>query len=695
MEGQYMPGGEPPKVRTRKPKVRDPAVDINQGSREVVHGQEPSIRKSNRAAQQQPPPPPEVATWDGYGNADPTQAYPEHYGHGDEQHVDAHGYGYTGPEADAHQGYGYGDASHGYGYADAGQLHGYGDANQGYGYADAGQGYGNAGQGHADAGLGYGYGGAEGDGAQGYGYVAPTQHTAKEKPKKTRRPKPVADCVYSGGYQGEHQGSYENQHLGEGYAQPVRGGYEGSYGSQHQVDAYGQPLQDGYAYPEAYNAAPDPNAHKREPSKSHKPSRVKSLERRNHGDVDPGNGAYAAQYGEPSYGINYEDGMVPAAGANPKGRKKNKESQYEDFPVLPEGTPYAESALPSRAISRVRGEHDGSTGSRTSQEGSHGPASGRSKSSDREGSGSHRAKPHRDGSGSGSGRVRAENETRSSREGLTPSGTPRLNPVARDGSDRSNPEQRSSRSKEKAESEGKSVKTREVRPPPLVQANPDPNPLNEHMRKTASHSKPKPTYDDMSMTVFHDPNDRTLIDVKNSKPDRPKESPKAAPAPARSALNEWMKKQSELSEGNNFNQHDSLIVMPDDNKEMLETQIFGVPLAKQQSITLPPVAKSVDRPQYQPRGGNLQYQPVVENPLHQPVQRRPYADTPLPPSYEPYPPGGALEVYDADGKQIQPAMPNAKCMACVQNIGVPVARIATRIACRQCMATGTCGCTIL
>ncbi|KAG0589354.1 hypothetical protein M758_1G014700 [Ceratodon purpureus] len=691
MEGQHMPGSEPPKVRTRKPKTRDPAVDVNRGSQGGAHGQQPPIRKSTRAAQQQQPAP-EVANWDGYANAGPAQAYPEHYGYGDEQYVDAHGYAYGGAQADAHQGYGYGDASQGYGYADAGQQYGYADAGQGYGYGDAGQGYGygDAGQGYGygNAGQGYqgyGYGDAQGDEAQ--GYVAPTQHTAEKKPKKHRKPKPVADGVQPV----EHQGSYENQHQGEyGYGQPVQGNHEGSHGSLHRVDEYGQPVQDGYAYPEQYNAAPDPKARKRDPSKSRKPSRDKSLDKGNSGDgayVDPGNGAH----GEPSYGVNYDNGMVPQAGNNPKGRKKNKESQYEDFPVPAEGTPYAESALPSRAIGRVRVEHDGDSGSprsRTSQEGSQGPAPGRSKSSDREGSGSSRAKPHRDGSVSGCGPARAEIETRSSSEGLTQGGTPRLNPnpnpdpVGRDGSGRSNPEQRSSRSKENKESQGKSVK-----------ANPNLNPLNEHMRKTAAQSKPKPAYNDMSMVVFDDPSDRTLIDVKNSKPDRPKDSLEAAPT---SALDEYLKKQSELNGGNNFNQQESLIVMPDhDNKEELETQLFGAPLPKKQSTRLPPVVETVDRPQYQPRGDNNQYASAGDKPLYQPVQRRPYAKTPLLPSNEPEAgayQAGAMEVYDAEGKQIQQAVPNAKCMACVHGIGVPLARIATRIACRQCL---TCGCTIL
>lgn len=658
-----MPSGELPKVRTRKLKTRDPTMNTNQGFQGVVHGQQPPVRKSNRAAPQQQPP--AVASLDGYGNADPAQTYPEHYGYGEEQYVDAHRYGYGGAQADAHQGYGYGNANQGYGFGDANQGVGYGDSGQGYGYEDAshGYGYGDASQGHGynDAAQGYAYGGAQGYGQD---YVATSQHTAKQKPKKNRKPKPAVD----GAYQGEHQGSSESQFQGNGYGQPVQDKYEGSYGSQHRVDEYGQPVQDRYAYPEAYDAAPEPKAHKS--SKSRKPSKDKSLEKGNHGDggyVDPGNGAHAPQHGEP----NYDNGMVPTVAAKSKGRKYNTESQYEDFPVPTEETPYAETALPSRAIARVRGDYDGDTGSprsRASQDGS-----ARSKSSDREGSGSNRAKPHRDGSRSG--RVKAENETRTSREGLTP----RLNPVGKDGSGRGNPEQRSARSNE---SEGKSVKTPEAQA--TSNPSPSPNPLNEYLRKTAGTGKP--AYNDMSMAVFHDPNDRTLVHVKTPK-DQPKESPAARPS-----LDEWMKKQSKLSGGNNFNQHESLIVMPDDNKELLETQLFGAPLATKHSMKLPPVGETVDRSQYQPRGDTNQYQPVAKEPLYQPVQRRPYAKTPLQPSTEPRAGAGAeqgaVEVYDAQGKQVQP---NAKCMACVHGIGVPVARIATRIACRQCLTW----CTIL
>ena len=559
MEGQHAAGGEPQKVRTRKHKTHDPAVIVNRGSQRIAHGQQPSINTSNHAAQQ----PPEVANWEGHGNADPAQAYPD-YGYGD-HYVDAHGYDYGGAQAGAYQGgsydhvdqgYHYGDLGQGYEHDTAGQGYDYGYANQRYGYAgtqvDPAQVYGHGGT-HVNAAQGYGQDGAQGD-DQGYGSIAPTQHTSKAKLKKSRNPEPVAESVH----QREYQGSYENQHQSDGYDQQVRG----SFKNQHQFDMYNQPVHDGY-----------------------------------------------------------DNGIAPASGANSKRRTLNPQDQYEDYPVPPQETPYAENALPSKVINRVRGEHHGHHGSarsQTSQEGSE-SAPDRSKSADSEGSGSNRPKPHH--------HRKAENETRSSR---------------------------SNAKAEKMGSEGKYAKT------PGTNFN---EALNEHMRKTAGSSKP--AYNDTSMVVFLDPNEsRTFDDAKLppvvEKTDRPQYQPRRS---------------------NHSKQYQPVAEQPQYR-----------PVAEQRQYQ--PVA---EQPQYQRVAEQPQYRPVVEKPRYQPVQRRVppgYVNTPLVPSNVPQVGFAAkgIEVYDAEGKQIQPDMdPNAKCMACVHNIGVPVAKFATRVVCWQCCLL----CTIL
>lgn len=217
------------------------------------------------------------------------------------------------------------------------------------------------------------------------------------------------------------------------------------------------------------------------------------------------------------------------------------------------------------------------------------------------------------------------------------------------------------------------------------------NALNEHLRKAGGGKQP--AFQDVSMAVF-DPRDRTLV------------MPEATPG-TRPSLDEWMKKQGNVPKPQ---QDESLIVFDDHDKSELETRMFGAPLAN--SSKLPPVEEQ--QPQYQPRGpaGTKSYravEPAVEKPQYRPVRR--YANsTGLPPAYQAdHVQAGAIQEYNnvayepayegsIDNKQaLQPVAPNAKCMACVHGIGVPLARLATRIACRQCMtAANTCGtCTIL
>lgn len=473
----------------------------------------------------------------------------------------------------------------------------------------------------------HGYGGAAGQGYHGYDVAG-------------------QGYDYNGG----------NMDAGQGYGY----GYDHDYNSAHVeatqgygYDGAGQ--EHGYGGAQAgqeYGYAAPTQQVKLKPTKSRNPRPV-------------ADGAYPAEhhagyqthhqtgdgYGQPAQG-GYADGYTEGYGSyteqqpskNPPGAQKreSKNRKPSRTKSLEKGN---ESTLASRAVA---GEPDG-------------VGSGRSRTS-QEGSGSNRSKPDRS-----DGSSRHVNDA-------TPSNDQR---------------RASTRSKEKLENEGTAAAGSRVPAKSLERDS-----LNEHLRKTGGGGKSKPAFQDVSMAVF-DPQDRTLIS--------------GTELPAQPSLDEWMKKQGQ---GPKFQQDESLIVFDDHDKSELETRMFGAPLAQKQAIKLPPMVEKpqyqprgggnyqrqlvpVEKPQYQPRGGenyNYQHQlvPAVQKPQYQPVQRRQQANSPLPIEYQ-APEAGAIQQYDAEGKQVKPG-PNAACMACVHGIGVPVARLATRIACRQCMM---CACTIL
>ncbi|XP_024360369.1 uncharacterized protein [Physcomitrium patens] len=141
----------------------------------------------------------------------------------------------------------------------------------------------------------------------------------------------------------------------------------------------------------------------------------------------------------------------------------------------------------------------------------------------------------------------------------------------------------------------------------------------------------------------------------------------------------------------------SMIVYPGEKQDM-ETQIFDVPRGSNRpAITEGPIyRRQGEHPHPQQRrfiGNRHPPQPApqgphAQSPLHHQQQQQPTQ----PPSI--YTPGQVLVQYVPDVKTMPE--PNAKCIACVHTVGVPIARLGTRILCRS--AKGGCafvGCTIL
>lgn len=680
MEGPDVPAAsEPEKVRNPKPRKQNSTGRAQQGAQ----GQEPSNRKSNRGRRAPPAPPvqPEAANWgyhqgDGYGNVDPAHYYPEDYGYGyydgyGQDHGYAygqgHGYGQEGYGQDAAHGYGYGqegygqDAAHGYGYSQEGYVqdaaHGYGydqegyvqNAAHGYGYdqegyvQDAAHGYGYGQDAAHGVGYGqeYGYGGAEANASADYGYAAPIQ-PVKGKARKPRKPKSVAA-------DGEpHGADYENQ--GDPSGQSVQGSYADGYA-------------DGYAYPEAHNAVvpeqqPSAKPPKRE-SKHRKPSRTKSMESANPGD---GEGSVASR------AISAEPDGVGSSRSTGSSRSK---------PDRSDRSVHADGSRHSRASSRLE---EGSIpgGARDQREEGSGRSNPERRKPKVESEGEGSAKPMK----SSNPKANALNEyirkTGGGKPALEQEGsTPRSTTDRREnGSGRNNPERLKLKLENEGEGSTKSTKS----------SNPEVNALNEHLHKTGGG---KPAFQDVSMAVF-DPHDQTTLVFG---------IPAAAPQ-ARSSLDEWMKRQGDQA-GPKFKQEDSLVVFDDHDKSELETRVFGAPLATEhQPPKLRPVEeKSWIPPQPRQRREIPQQPQVTDQPLYQPSrQRRAYVEPDLRGSEVLH--GQALEVQPYNGgatrtenrQPLQKPQPNAKCMACVHGVGVPMARLATRLACK----TGsTFMCTIL